>query len=194
MRRLALALAALLATAGCGGLLFAELEVPSVSVKLLSQSFDGTTPGSPLLKEIQFDVAEQLPSISDPNVTYELRLEGLHIHLTSDLSGDPVAADFSAIEEVRVEVIHPDGTTLPDYEVVHYRRPAGATGPLTEVTAGGRTNIDLGPYILAGMLRLRATATGGLPSSPWTADVTGDFYLKIKLDYGAYLQTGSSGV
>ncbi len=73
-------------------------------------------------------------------------------------------------------------------------RPAGVHQPatpatnVTRITATSETDADLKPYLSAGQLNIKAEYTGGgLPLSTWTADLTAEFWMKVKLDYGAYL-------
>jgi hypothetical protein len=185
MRRILFALPALALLPACGGLLFAELEVPTICVTLVRQDFEGTPPGTPLVRDISYDLAQQIPAISEPSVDSDLRLTEMEIALT----GTSGIADFGGIQQVRVVVLPPPGSTLPPREVVAYTKappPADQNPPA--VSASGRSNIDLGPYIDSGQLRLQTTASGTLPETPWNADVTGCFYLKVKLDYGSLLR------
>lgn len=181
MRRLHLALPVLALLAGCGGLLFAELEVPTVTVKLVDQAFPATPPGGDLVAEVRYDLGAQLPSITQPNVKYVLRLTGLELDLTSSSN----VADFGGVQEVRIEAIPPAGSALAPVELVSYLKPPPpAPQNPTSIVATGQANVDLAPYLVAGQLTLRVTAKGSLPASPWNASVLGSFFLKVTLDYG----------
>jgi hypothetical protein len=185
MRRTLIALPALALLAACDGLFFAELEIPTACVTLVSQDFAATPPGTPLVRDIAYDLDQQLPTISEPNVDYELRLTEMEIAL----SGTSGVTDFGGIEQVSIQALPPAGSTLAPITVVTYQKPPPpAEQHPTAVSAVGRSNIDLGPYLEGGQLRLQATASGTLPETPWTADVTGCFYLKVKLDYGKFLK------
>jgi hypothetical protein len=182
LRRLLSALPVFLLLAGCG-LLSAEVEIPQVQVTLLQQTFDPTPPGTPLLKQLDYDLGANISSLTDPNLSYDLRLTSLEIALSSG----QLNVDFASIESLVVEVLPPPGSGLEIRPVVTYQKPAGATGPITSVLASGHANIDLGPYLRAGKLTLRTTAVGTLPDFAWSADITGGFYLKVQVDYGKYL-------
>jgi hypothetical protein len=181
MRRLLLGLPVLALLAGCGGLLFAQLEVPTVTVKLLDQAFPATPAGSDLVTEVQYDLGAQLPSITQPNVRYELKLTGLKLDLTSS-SG---LADFGGVQEIRIDAVPPAGSTLAPVELVSYQKPPPpAPQSPTSIEATGATSVDLAPYLQGGQLTLRVTAKGSLPTSPWNASVVGSFFLRLTLDYG----------
>ncbi len=185
MRKLALA-AALLATACGDPLLFAELEIPSVEVKLPSQSFPATTipPGAPcstpcvISQPFTYDLGSQVSVLDEKNVTSEIRVTALSIALTAN---GPLA-NFANVRSVRLWMVAPPGSALQDVVVAAYDRPPGAAPQ--QITVSGYSNVDLAPYLQAGLLQVAAEMAfdTGIPS--FTADVTGDFYLKVKLDYG----------
>ncbi len=190
MNRSLLAAVPALLLAGCNQLLYAQLEVQKVTVNLPDQTFPGTPPGTPLVKDLSYDLAADLPVITEKGVSYDLRLEELALSLgsTSNL------ADFRGIQSVTISVVPPAGSGLSEFAVVEYQRGPAPTGPITSVVATGQSNVDLAPFVQAGHLGLRVTAVeatdvpgSGLPTVDWTADVTGTFYLKVKLDYSSYV-------
>jgi hypothetical protein len=182
MRRLLLAFPAALLLAGCG-LLYAEIEIPRASITLIQESFPPTPPLTALTRQLDYDLGANISQLNDKDVTFEIRLDEMEI---ADSAVQPTAAvpDLSNIDSVEIEVIAPAGSGLVDRPVVTYTRPPGTVGPLTSVTASGHANVDLGPYVRAGKLSLRATASGALPAFDWNADITGRFYLKLRFDYG----------
>ncbi len=190
MNRPLLAAVPALLLAGCGPILYAQLEVQQVKVNLPDETFPGTPAGTPLVKDLSYDLAADLPVITEKGVTYDLRLTEMALTLgsTSNL------ADFRGIQSVTITAVPPAGSGLSEVAVVDYQRgPAPAT-PLTSVVATGQSNVDLAPYVQAGHLGMRVTAVeatdvpgAGLPTVDWTASVTGTFYLKVKLDYSSYV-------
>jgi hypothetical protein len=182
----ALAAAAALLLGGCG-LLYAELEIPTVSVTLADQTFAGTPPGTTLTQSIEFDfAANQIDWFSDPSVHKELRLTELSLALTSTPGG---ITDFGGIDVVDIQVLPPAGSGLPPVVLVHYLRDPANLHP-TSVSSNSITNVDLAPYITTQKLRLQATASGTLPTTDWSASVTGTFYMRVKLDYGDLVSRG----
>ena len=169
-----IALPALL-LAGCG-LLYAEVELPSVELVLKDESFEGTTLGGELTRDFTYDLGSDLDFITDNDVTVHLTLHRMEI--------SSAATDLSTVESVSVEVVPPAGSGLPLVPLLEYQRPAGAAAPIHVVQAAASGDADLGPYLTAGVLTLRASATGALPTSPWLADVTAGFSLKVRVPYG----------
>ena len=102
MRRLLIALPALLTLAGCG-LFSAELEIANASVKLKSQDFTGTGVGVPLVKVVTFPIGSDLSIINEKGVTFELRLTRMSV----DLIATPTMGDFGDIQSVTVSVLPP---------------------------------------------------------------------------------------
>jgi hypothetical protein len=184
---------AILLASGCGGpLFFAELEVPTVRVTLPSQSFPAANDPSALCRDAQgnvipqcaqtvlaYDLGAQVPVITEKGVSYEVRLTSLGIALAAN---DPIMSDFGTVTAVTISVVGTGG--LPNVVVASYQQDPLNPAPKS-ITVAGYSNVDLAPYILSGTLDLK-TELHGIPPS-FTADVAGTFYLKVKLDYGAYL-------
>jgi hypothetical protein len=175
----------LLALAACGGpLLFAELELPSVEVTLPQYQFPGSVAGAPVVQTASFDLGVNVPVINQSNVTIELKLNKMTIVLNT--SGP--LSNFDQIDSVTITALPPPGSTLPRLVLIDYTNPHTATG-VTSVTATSQTATELKPYLDAGKITVEARYAGtGLPTSPWTADVTADFWIKVKLDYGTYVK------
>jgi hypothetical protein len=202
MRKLAVALAAALATACGDPLLFAELEIPSVRVTLPSQSFPGTVAGpdnqcldaggnvvaSCIRQAFTYDLGAQVSVLNEDNVKPEVRLSELSIALTATC--DPLlptcVASFATVTQVAIWILGPAGSGLPDVVVAEYRRSAANPAPAA-IAVSGYSNVDLGRYVDAGVLSVAAEMKYDAATPAFTADVTGDFYLKVQLDYGAYL-------
>jgi hypothetical protein len=190
-----LSLAALLLLAACGKpLLYAEVEIPSVVLQVPQQTFDVitstdfcTTPGtSPtnLCSQtvLKYDLGQDFRDLMKDATSLDLRLTELAIGLTAlDPISNPLA-NFDNVAQVRVVAV---GTApLVALELARYTRdPAAPAG--RNITVSARSTVNLGPYVQAGLIEIRAELEvdpGGLPA--FTADVTGDFYLKVMVDWG----------
>jgi len=186
------ALLALLAAAGCGGSpLYGELEIPNVTVTLPQQSFPAPADPSALCRDssgqvipqcaqkaIAYDLGAQVPVIEEKNVSYHVQLKSLAIALAAN---DPMG-DFSLVQSVTISVVGSNG--LPDVVIASYTQDPANPAPKA-ITVQAYSNVDLASYIQAGTLDLR-TELHGVPPA-FTADVTGTFYLKVRMDWGAYL-------
>jgi hypothetical protein len=186
-------LALALALAGCGGpVLFADLKMPSVEVTLPQYPFPGSKGETTVFKDISFDVGANVPVVNEPNVDLELRLTHLAILLRStdprDVNG------FDGVKSVRISALDP-ATGTPALLLASYDRPDGATA-ITQIAVASATSADLRPFLSAGVITVRAEYTsdsppivslGALPFYDWTADVTAEFAIDVKVDYGAYL-------
>ena len=186
-------LALALALAGCGGpVLFAELEMPSVEVTLPQYQFPGAAGSATVSKDISFDVGANVPVVNERNVTLDLKLTRLGIVLRTtnplDVNG------FDGVKSVTISALDPV-TSQPALVLARYDRPPGASG-ITQISVQSATDADLMPYLSAGVITVRAEYTsdeppiaslGALPYYDWTADVTAEFWMKVTLDYGAYL-------
>ncbi|HET8539784.1 MAG TPA: hypothetical protein VFL83_07915 [Anaeromyxobacter sp.] len=200
MRRASLLAALALATlAGCDRpLLFAELEVPSLRATMPGQLFPasdtsdpqdwcdpyGPNPGDPpcIQLTIDYDLGGMVPILNEPNVTYNLWLQEVGITLATTQA----TTDLSGVQQVTISVV-PDPADLASAIVVaSYVQPQGAP-PAQTVTVGGNSNIDLGPYLQAGRLPVRAELVLRSGTPEFTADVTAGFSLFVKLDWGGLL-------
>jgi hypothetical protein len=177
MRRILSALSALLLS-GCG-LLYAEVEIPKIEVTLPQESFPGTAAGGSLSKDFTYDLGSDISVITDNDVTVVLKLQSLSI---------ASATDLYPVQSVSVVVVPPAGSLLPEVALVDYLRPTGAVSPVHDLQAASSSDADLGPYLTAGTLTLRASASGALPASGWLGDVTADFYLKVRYPYGKQIK------
>jgi hypothetical protein len=175
-----------LGLAGCGGpILFAELELPSVEVTLPQYSFPGAPIGVTMQQDIAIDIGANVPLVNEPNVEFDLKLTRMTLVL--DTSGP--MSNFDDLRTVTITALAPAGSGLSDLTLLSYFNPdSGTPQGITRITRTSETNADLKPFLQAGQLHIRAEYSGGsLPISTWTADVTGEFAMKVKLDYGAYL-------
>jgi len=191
-----LALAALLLATACGRpLLYAEVEVPSAVVTVPRQSFSAittgdlcTAPGSDPANRcsqtlISYDLGSDFRDLMKDARTLDLRLIQLAIHLNA---ADPVTnplSNFDGVRRLRILAEGRDAST-PTLELARYERSTGTTG-LGEIAVSTREAVNLGPYVQAGFIGLRAELEVdpvGLPL--FTADVTGDFYLLVTIDWG----------
>lgn len=187
MRRLLVTLPALALLAGCG-LFTAEVEIPSVTITLARRAFTGTPAGAPLVKEIAFDVAANVPFTDDPDVTFELRLTRMQVVIATG-SG---MGDFGDIGAVSLSVLPPPGQTMPEETVVaaYTKDLAAPDQNPTSIEVAGMSNLDLAPYITSGTMTMKLTAVSlsGSAIPDWTADVGGEFYLKATVPYGRMLE------
>ena len=176
------AAAAALLAAGCGPVLFAELEIPSVRVTPPPEPFPAVLVPPATVVELShafsYDLGADVSVLTDPSVTSELRLTSVAIELV----GGGVA-DLGAIRSVAVDVVAPPGTSLPDIRVAAYQRSAADPNPTT-LTMAGYSNVNLAPYLADGVLAISAQLAYDATTPAFTANVTGDFYVKARLDYG----------
>jgi len=184
-------LAALLLLAACGKpLLYAEVEIPSAVVQVPQQPFDPITNtdlcANPQVAGnlcsqtvIKYDLGQDYRDLVKDAVAIDVRLNRLAIALTAA----PGVLDFGHVAKVRILAV--DAATPPNaIELAHYVRDPADPNP-AEIMVGTRSTVNLGAYIQAGTIDLRAeleTDPGGLPG--FTADVTGDFYLLVTVDWG----------
>lgn len=179
MRARIVSTAALLAAlAGCGPVLFAELEMPSVLVTLPQYEFPSVVGSAS--KQVTFDVGANVSVINEPNVDYDLNLNEMTIVLRSG----PFTS-FDTFDSVKITAIR---TGQPDLVLIEYANPHTTMG-MTSVTARSSTGADLKPYLDAGKITVMAEFTSSLltPAGIWYADISADLYLRVRLDYGAYL-------
>jgi len=191
------ALAALLLATACGRpLLYAEVEIPSVVVLVPQQVFPSTSSPSPgdycepdpawptqpgntcLQRRVEYDLGQDFRDLIDDAESVELRLSRLGIALVAT---DPLA-DFGSVYRVRVLAEGPDAS-LPTVELARYVRDPAAP-PSRTIEVGTRASVDLGAYVQAGSIRIRSELEFDTDIPGFTADVTGDFYLKVLVDWG----------
>jgi len=199
MRRAPLALLAVLVLAplqGCGGpLLFAELQVPSLRATLPSQSFpasDTTDPADwcsavqtdpPCIQmTLDYDLGGMVPILNEPGVTYDLRLTDVGI----TLSATEVGKDLSGVSRVAISALLDPLDPASAVVIASYVRPPGGNPP-SSIAVTGNSNLDLGPYLSGGLLRVHAELVIDQPTPAFLADVTSGFSLEVKLDYGSLL-------
>ena len=192
-----LALAALLLTAACGKpLLYAEVEIPLAEVLVPAQTFPSTISPAPgdfctpdpawptqpgntcLQKSVQYDLGKDFRDLIKDAETVELRLQRLGIGLVAT---DPLA-DFSSVYRVRVLAEGIDAS-LPAVELARYTRDAAAP-PSRSIEVATRASVDLGAYVQAGFIKIRSELEFDQQIPEFIADVTGDFYLRVVIDWG----------
>lgn len=186
-----LALAALLLATACGKpLLYAEVEIPSATVQVPQQVFPAittadvcTAPGSGAGNRcaatiIQYDLGQDFRDLIQDAHTVDLRLTELAINLTT-----APFANFDAVQRVVISAEGRDAST-PVVELARYERDPSAP-PQSAITVQARSTVNLGSYVQAGFVGIRAeleVGSGGLEQ--FTADVTGEFYLLVTIDWG----------
>ena len=172
----------LLLLSACG-MLDARLEARTACFTLPEYAIPGATGTGELSAPLALDLGEALPFLSEPGVRYRLRLRDVTLGLESSAA----VADLGGLDVFAVSAIAPAGSALPEPELVRYERPPGADPRPASVTAPATSDVDLAPYVDAGLLRLGASARGALPSSPWRATVTACFLLEVDVEYGEQL-------
>lgn len=192
-----IALAALVLATACGGpLLYAEVEIPDAQVLVPQQSFPSTVsplptdlctpdpafptqPGNTCLqKTVAYDLGKDFRDLIKDARSLELRLNRLGISLAAS---DPLA-DFGSVYRVRVLAESP-GQGLPAVELARYVRDPAAP-PARAIEVGARNSVDLGAYVVAGAIQIRAELEFDRDIPAFTADVAGDFYLRVLVDWG----------
>jgi hypothetical protein len=185
MRRLLIALPALALLSGCG-LLYAEVEVPSITLTLKDQVFPATTvPGAALVKDLNYDLGDKLSVLTKQDVSVELRLLSMRV----DLVASPGMGDFGNIESVTLSILPAPPQTMPQAAVIAaYTRSPANPNPTT-ISVTGLSSLDLFPYLDAGAMTLRfeavSTTLGIIPD--WTGDLAVEFYLVVNADLGKQL-------
>lgn len=193
-----LALAALLLATACGRpLLYAEVEIPSATVLVPQQSFPSTSsplpgdfctpdpewptqPGNTCLqKVVQYDLGQDFKDLIDDASEVELRLERLGIALVAT---EPLA-DFSSVYRVRV-VAEAIDAAHPQIELARYVRDPAAP-PARAIEVGTRSSVDLAAYLTAGVIRIRSELEFDQDIPAFTADVKGEFYLRVLVNWGS---------
>jgi hypothetical protein len=192
-----IAAAAALLLAACGGpMLYAEIEIPDLRVTLPSQQFPGfDTPlpanwcdpaglGTPPCVALGtgYDLSAQVPALDQSNVTAEVRLTDVAFKLVT--TGGGTVADLSGIQSATVRV--GADATHPGTVVASYTRTTTSPPPTT-IAITGKANVDLAPYLSSGKLPIRVEVVVDGGTSAFQADITGGFYVRVKLDYGKYL-------
>ena len=189
-----LALAAVLS--GCDGpLLFAELQVPSISATLPRVEFPASDTSDPadwcsavqtdppcIQMSIDYDLGGMVPILDDPSVTYDLRLT----HVAITLSAPGPGQDLAGVKTASITVLTDPANPASAVVIASYLRPAGTVAP-TSLAVSGNSNLDLGPYLRGGVLTVHAELVIDQPTPLFYADVTSDLSLEAKLDWGSLL-------
>ncbi len=194
-RRLSCLAVAALSLAACGGpLLFAELEIPDIHVTLPSQSFPASDSSNPvdwctpaqssppcIATTLDYDLAGNVPVLNEQGVTYDLRLTDVAV----TLAATEVGKDLRGAELITIRVLDPVDPSA-SVVVASYARPPGTVAP-TSIAVSGNANVDLGPYLRAGRLPVRAEFVFDQLTPAFLADVRVGFSLEVQLDYGKLL-------
>lgn len=199
MKRAIAALAAALLTSCGGPLLFAEIEIPDLHVQLPRQAFPAfslanpqywCTPNAPQPPAIPcvgistaYDLSAQVPALTEKGVTYEIRITDVSFTLsTTQTSG---ITDLGGIAKATVRVGADPTVPGSGTVIATYVRPA-AGAPKT-LSVSGNANLDLAPYVAAGQLPVRVDVVVDSGTPAFDADITAGFYVRVTLDWGAYL-------
>ncbi len=196
MRRTAAALAAVLAAACDGPLLFAEVEIPDLRVTLPPQPFPASGTGAPdqwcdpsgqtdppcVAVNASYDIAARVPAINEPGVTYEIRLTDVAIILSAT-PGAP--ADLSGVVSATVRVGGDPFVPRSGTVVASYARTPGATP--TSIEVSGNANLDLARYLEVGVLpvRVEVVVENGMPA--FDANILAAFHVLVTADWAHYL-------
>ncbi len=189
--RPALLAAPFLLAAGCGGpLLHADLEIREARLTLPAEQFPSSPPlnvqsgcasGAPscVATELSYDLGQQLDLLNRPATAYDVRLTSLELALATSNAGDLGGIAAAAV------LAYPPGGGAP-VELARYERSATDPAP-TAIALTASSDVDLTPYLEAGVIRLRVELSTDRATPAFVADVTAAFRLKVRLDYGALL-------
>lgn len=189
--RPALLAAPLLLAAGCGGpLLHADLEIREARLTLPAEQFPSSPPlgarsgcasGAPscVATELSYDLGQQLDLLNRPATAYDVWLTSLEVALAATQGGDLGGIAAAAV------LAYPPGGGAP-VELARYQRSAADPAPTT-IALAASSDVDLTPYLEAGVIRLRVELSYDRATPAFQADVTAAFRLKVRLDYGALL-------
>lgn len=196
--RHALAAAVSLLAACDGPLLFAEVQIPDLQVTLPSQSFPAAALALPtdwcdpamqsdppcLALTADYDIGEQVPAITEASVSYELRVTRVAITLSAiQQAGAP--PDLSGIESATIRVLDDPAIVGSGAVIASYVKPPGAAPTTIAVT--GNANLDLAPYLDAGILPVRVEVVVSNGTAAFDADITAAFSVVVNVDWGSYL-------
>ncbi len=170
------ALLAPLLLAGCG-LLDAKLEAKTVCFTMPDYPIPGVPSGS-LSTDIAYDLGQNLPIVSQPDVSYSLVLQSMELSVGA---GSP-SVDLGGFEQVDIAVLPPAGSKLPDARLIQYVR--GTDLHPKVIGAASSTDQDLAPYVSSGQILFHVDGTGTPPAVSWKADVKACFLLTVDVNYG----------
>jgi hypothetical protein len=125
---------------------------------------------------VTYDLGSDFTDLTKDSVDYQLRLTDLAITLQST-----TIADFGSVYEVRVGVAA--NSTLPAVDLATYHRSPANPTP-TSISVRAMANVDLGAYVKSGQVALFTQMTFDQDIPAFNADVLGDFYLDVVVDYG----------
>lgn len=180
-----LAAALLLSSCSPQDLLWAELEVPALGVTIPSYQFPASTAaagsycaGQPdcIQQDLVYDLGQQVDLLTDPHAHYEIRLKELALVLVSNTPGE----DMRGVTNLSIEAVPLDGGT--PVAVASYTKAPGATP--TRIAVAANEGVDLAPYLKDGKITVRVKMGIEAATPAFTADVSGTFFLKVRLDYG----------
>ncbi|HLT30243.1 MAG TPA: hypothetical protein VK013_09365 [Myxococcaceae bacterium] len=163
-----------LALAGCGDLLFLEVEQPEICQVLPGQPFSG----SEYSRELQIDIQGQLPGI---DLSSPQGLESVFRLSRVDFIARTGITDFDFISEADIRILPPEGSNLLPAHVIDYHRNGVETGETLSMT--GRQDVDLYAYLTGGNIVVDASLVGTLPPEEWTMDIRVCMYVKIRANY-----------
>lgn len=190
MRHAPALLLAVAALAGCDQpFLSARLELPEIRIVEPDRSFPalGVDPASACSALVaatgttcaavstSFDVGAEVPGVNEQGVTVDLRLTDVALRLTAG-----GASDLGGVTRVEVDLRDASGALT---KVASYVRPAGAAPTTIAVT--GASDLDLSPYLRAGVLDARVEVEMDptqLPSG-FTASVEAGFSAVVTASY-----------
>jgi hypothetical protein len=195
-----LALAVLLLASCSGPMLFAEIEIPDLTVTLPRQAFPAFDAGNPanwcnpsapapppipcVGISAAYDLGAQVPALTEKGVTYELRITDVAFTLSATQS-TAAPANLGGIKSATIRVGADPSAPGSGVVIASYVRPGAAT-PAT-ITVSGNANVDLAPYIRSGTLPLRVEVVVDDATPAFDADILATFYVKVTLDWGKYL-------
>jgi hypothetical protein len=163
----------LLALPGCDNLLFAEVEQPEVCKTLPDQLFDGST----YSQTLSVDIGEDLPGF---DVSSPEGLDSVFRLTRVDFIAKTGITDFDFVDSAKITVLPPEGTDLPEVQVIDFQREGATTGT---VSMTGTNDVDLYAYLTQGRVFVNAALVGRLPDDEWSMDMKICLYAKVTADY-----------
>lgn len=165
--------ALLVASTGCGDILFFEVEQPAICKVVENQAFGGSRYSA----TIDLDVSQEIQGLGVGD------LQGVDLFVSlkrAKLVARSGISNFDFIDRAKVSVMPIVSSGPPPLQVLAYERQ-GSTGTEVELAAGEPVNIS--PYISAETLRAEAELSGRLPSENWSIDIEVCLYSRARVRY-----------
>jgi hypothetical protein len=173
IKHIVLPMLLVVASTGCGDLLFLEVEQPALCKVVENQAFGG----SQYAATIDLNVSQEIQGLGIGNI------QGVDLFINlqrAKLVARSGISNFDFIDKAKITVMPIVSSGPPPLEVLSYERK-GPSGTEVELAAGQPTNIS--PYITAETLRAEAEISGRLPSENWSIDIEVCLYSRARVNY-----------